>query len=266
MLSDGFLCLYSKLTNYRRHAYSDLRPYVCIVEDCKANSVQFASRSEFAAHLTEHQSYKTWRCTKCDISSQSFHFIQDHVARNHPLSTPAQQGCQIEELSHLRDLSTQPCHFCNDIPGHANFIGHICHHLEETSLSAIPREEDEFDEDARQGMSWEGNSSGDADKSEIERAAVEEILEKPKPEPTTGLDRDEGAWGERAWGASTSKKDKKKRKDKNNLSTVSTDWLGWVYDYNKGCYVNSRINSDGGKDSSSTFELLSSLRMLTLLS
>ncbi|OBT39150.1 hypothetical protein VE00_09683 [Pseudogymnoascus sp. WSF 3629] len=207
-------------SQWKRHVFSDLRPYVCIVEDCRANSVQFASRSEFAAHLTEHQLYKTWRCMKCNTSSQSFDFIQDHVAHSHPLSTPAQQGCQIEELSHLRDLSTQRCPFCNDIPGHANFVGHICHHLEETSLSAIPREEGEFDEDAREGMSWEGNSPGDADKSGIERAAVEEILEKPKPEPTTGLDKDEETWG--FWGASTSKKDKKKRKDKKKPSSLLT--------------------------------------------
>ncbi|OBT73982.1 hypothetical protein VF21_05999 [Pseudogymnoascus sp. 05NY08] len=242
-------------SQWKRHAFSDLRPYVCIVEDCKANSVQFASRSEFAAHLTEHQSYKTWRCTKCDTSSQSFDFIQDHVARNHPLSTPAQQGCQIEELSHLRDLSTQRCPFCNDIPGHANFVGHICHHLEETSLSAIPREEDEIDDDDGEGMSWEGNLPGDVDKTEVERAAVEGILQKPQPDPITEPSKDEwdfaveeipeesrpepvmehdndeerrgGSWDDEerrggSWDASTSTKNKKKKYDKKSRRRVAS--------------------------------------------
>ncbi|OBT83137.1 hypothetical protein VE02_07230 [Pseudogymnoascus sp. 03VT05] len=202
-------------SQWKRHAFSDLRPYVCIVEDCKANSVQFASRSEFAAHLTEHQSYKTWRC-------------------------------------------------------HANFVRHICHHLEETSLSAIPREEDEFDDDDGEGMSWEENSPGDVDKTEIERAAVEEILQKPQPDPTTKPSKDEWdfaveeipeesrpepvmehnkyeeGWGA-SWGASTLTKDKKKKYDKKKSRRVAStdDWLGWQYDYDKGCYVNSRINSDG---------------------
>ncbi|KFY81626.1 hypothetical protein V500_11241 [Pseudogymnoascus sp. VKM F-4518 (FW-2643)] len=182
-------------SQWKRHAFSDLRPYVCIVEDCKANSIQFASRSEFAAHLTEHQSYKTWRCTKCDTSSQNFDFIQDHVAHSHLPSMSAEQDCQIQELSHVRDLSTQRCPFCNDIPGKANFVGHICHHLEETSLSAIPREEEEFDGDYGEVMSWEGASLGRADKKEMGATAAGEILEESEPEPVTNPGNDEDDWG-----------------------------------------------------------------------
>lgn len=203
----------NKLINYRRHAFSDLRPYVCIVEDCKANSIQFASRSEFAAHLTEHQLYQTWRCTKCGASSQSFDFIQDHIARSHLPSTSAEQDSQIEKRSHSRDLSTQRCPFCNDIPGQQNFVGHICHHLEEISLSAIPREEEGYDEDDGEAMSWEGSSPGEVDKREMGTAAVEEIPEESEPKFVTGPVRDEGSWGNSwggTWGASTSKKDKKK--------------------------------------------------------
>ncbi|OBT72488.1 hypothetical protein VF21_08520 [Pseudogymnoascus sp. 05NY08] len=37
-------------------------------------------------------------------------------------------------------------------------------------------------------------------------------------------------------------KSKKTRKEK---ESVATDWLGWEYDHDKGCYVNSKINSDG---------------------
>ncbi|OBT95978.2 hypothetical protein VE01_06731 [Pseudogymnoascus verrucosus] len=35
------------------------------------------------------------------------------------------------------------------------------------------------------------------------------------------------------------------RPKKGRKESVATGWLGWEYDYDKGCYVNSKINSDG---------------------
>ncbi|KFZ06908.1 hypothetical protein V501_06942 [Pseudogymnoascus sp. VKM F-4519 (FW-2642)] len=45
----------------------------------------------------------------------------------------------------------------------------------------------------------------------------------------------------------TGGRSKKSRKEKESVATesVATDWLGWQYDYDKGCYVNSKFNSDG---------------------
>jgi hypothetical protein len=47
----------------------------------------------------------------------------------------------------VRDLSTEKCPFCDDIPGISKFVGHLCHHLEEISLSAIPQNTESDDED-----------------------------------------------------------------------------------------------------------------------
>ena len=44
------------------------------------------------------------------------------------------------QRTHPRDLSRLKCPFCNRIPGAIGFVGHICHHLEELSLSALPQE------------------------------------------------------------------------------------------------------------------------------
>lgn len=43
---------------------------------------------------------------------------------------------------------------------------------------------------------------------------------------------------------------------------TSTEWRGWVYNYEEGRYENSKINSRGGKRGSPTFELLGPLKML----
>jgi len=58
------------------------------------------------------------------------------------------QTIKILEKTSLRDLSSQRCPFCDIIPGAPSFVGHICHHLEELSFSAIPQEPDSDDNDS----------------------------------------------------------------------------------------------------------------------
>lgn len=54
------------------------------------------------------------------------------------------------------------------------------------------------------------------------------------------------------------------RSKKSRSGRAPTEWSAWVYDASRRCYVTSRINRHGGKGSPSAFELLDSLRMLTL--
>jgi hypothetical protein len=71
--------------------------------------------------------------------------LQEHATQMHQASNEGE--IQIEERRVLRDLSSQRCQFCGQIPGTNKFVGHICHHLEEISLSAVPKEEEDIDED-----------------------------------------------------------------------------------------------------------------------
>lgn len=129
---------------YRRHIFADLRPYVCISDGCEVNHIDFTSRGEFAAHLTEHQQTKLWACTQCGHTEESKDIVIDHIKFKH---SNEDQKIDIIEKSIHRDLPSEKCPFCSEVPGAAKFVGHICHHLEEVSLSAIPRpaEEDEDD-------------------------------------------------------------------------------------------------------------------------
>jgi hypothetical protein len=135
------------LTEARRHAFADLRPYVCIVEDCDADHMDFSSRTEFAAHLLKHQCTKLWRCTHCGHTGSERTAIETHIARSHPALASKSRESAIEEKNVVRDLSTEKCPFCQDIPGISKFVGHLCHHLEEISLSAVPRNAELEDED-----------------------------------------------------------------------------------------------------------------------
>jgi len=91
---------------------------------------------------------RRWKCKNCSHTEESLQAARDHSAYAHNSSYGLDDEDLIEKEEVQRDLATQTCPFCKKIPGQANFVGHICHHLEEVSWSAIPQdgELDESDE------------------------------------------------------------------------------------------------------------------------
>jgi hypothetical protein len=108
--------------------------------------MKFASRAEFAAHLTEHQHTKLWTCKKCGQTNSKRALIHTNIACAHPSLNSENHEGAIAETTLLRELSKQKCPFCDEVPGATKFVGHLCHHLEEISLSAVPRDADMEDE------------------------------------------------------------------------------------------------------------------------
>ncbi|KAI9867575.1 MAG: hypothetical protein M1813_008374 [Trichoglossum hirsutum] len=130
---------------WERHVYADLRPYVCIIEGCDVDSMHFASRAEFAHHLTGHQYMQIWICTKCGLKGETRQLVQDYILRTHDSMSEEGYNTKVSEMKVLRDLSSQQCPFCSKIPGRSSFVRHICHHLKELSLSALPQDDPEDD-------------------------------------------------------------------------------------------------------------------------
>jgi len=146
-----------------RHIFQDLRPYTCILEGCSADPLEFTSRADFKAHLTEH--IRLWKCTKCGHTEESTEAAKIHAVQGTSSCSPSDSDLTMIEVQ--RDLAHERCPFCDKIPGQVNFAGHICHHLEEISLSAIPREGtlDESDKGSNDNVSiksreQEGSVSG----------------------------------------------------------------------------------------------------------
>ncbi|KAH8796955.1 hypothetical protein F5882DRAFT_515347 [Hyaloscypha sp. PMI_1271] len=90
-----------------------------------------------------------WACTHCGHTDESRQLVENHLASIH---TGLSSGSAIVERLILRDLSKQRCPFCNETPGAMQFVGHLCHHLEEISLIAVPQEV-EIDDDDDDGHS-----------------------------------------------------------------------------------------------------------------
>ena len=108
------------------------------------------------------------------------------------------------QRTHPRDLSRLKCPFCNGIPGAVGFVGHICHHLEELSLSALPQEaqleegsEGEVDD---KSLIWRSTSDTDNLETHDTNPNVssptdnrwDQLLERSSPSTETGLNRPVG--------------------------------------------------------------------------
>lgn len=112
--------------------------------------MDFETRTDFANHLREHQQATLWACTHCGHTDESRQLVENHLASIH---TGLSSGNAIVEKFILRDLSKQRCPFCNETPGAIQFVGHLCHHLEEISLAAVPQEVEIDDDDDNGGHS-----------------------------------------------------------------------------------------------------------------
>ena len=110
--------------------------------------MEFETRTDFANHLREHQQATLWACIHCGHADESRELVENHLASAH---TGLSSGIAIVEKSVLRDLSKQRCPFCNETPGAIQFVGHVCHHLEEISLAAVPQEVEIDDDDEDDG-------------------------------------------------------------------------------------------------------------------
>jgi hypothetical protein len=149
-----------------------------MVENCDADCMRFASRSDFASHLREHQHAKLWKCNFCGYENGERHLVEAHIASTHTIPKDAPFSHGISERSVLRDLSNQKCPFCDKTPGANVFVGHICHHLEEISLAAIPRNGETDDE-------------GASSSSEYLTSRSTESIEMSSPKPLANFTVDE---------------------------------------------------------------------------
>lgn len=92
---------------FRKHVFSDLRPYVCIYEGCTATEKFFGLRGEWIAHQNSHKSLDTGIASSAEIC---------------PLC--------------LKDFTSAP----------KRFYSHLSHHMEDVRLFALPPSQRQFDD------------------------------------------------------------------------------------------------------------------------
>ncbi|KAH8121574.1 hypothetical protein FP744_10004293 [Trichoderma asperellum] len=143
--------------SWKRHVFSDLKPYICLSEDCKATEKWFARRHEWILHEIQSH-WKLYACPySCSEVFQSRSKCVEHVQKSHSISIPEHQ------LEAMINLNSRPiksengvlCPMCKEsLDTVERYQRHVGRHQEQLALFALPSTqsrdtEDEHDNDKR---------------------------------------------------------------------------------------------------------------------
>ena len=127
----------------RMHVFSDLRPYICTLDDCPEYLTRFDTRKTWAKHeFSTHRFRTNWYCSECDVTLADLPHWQEHLLEEHGL--PFGDHPQMETLVAYRKsdppIEDEECYLCRDFKttSKRQFITHVAQHLEDISLRVIP--------------------------------------------------------------------------------------------------------------------------------
>ena len=158
-------------TEWKKHVFTDLQPYICTSQDCKSGIESFATRKAWADHeFSVHRTTKIWICNDCAARFSEKASYREHAYSSHG---NVLMKNQLEALVNSAETrigisEDNSCPFCSENPGTKSraFAMHVGRHMEEVALAVLPRDS-EFEED--QG------SAG----SSIEPSSIEDRLDDP---------------------------------------------------------------------------------------
>ncbi|KAI1735505.1 hypothetical protein F4680DRAFT_306683 [Xylaria scruposa] len=126
---------------WKKHVYGDLRPYICLVKDCKTPDREYTRQHEWIQHMTDSH-WKVYKCPfSCDVTLTSFFDCKNHIISEHS---------DMASLSHVDDLvglgvqridssSSLSCPLCPEKSGSIKqYQRHVGRHQEQLALFALP--------------------------------------------------------------------------------------------------------------------------------
>ena len=155
-------------TEWKKHVFADLQPYICTFQDCKGGIDSFATRKAWADHeFSVHRTTKTWLCNDCAARFSSKASYREHAYSSHG---NVLMRNQLEALVNSAETMIGPsednlCPFCSENPGTKSraFAMHVGRHMEEVALAVLPRDS-EFEDD-------QGSAGSSTDSSSLKGAA-----------------------------------------------------------------------------------------------
>ncbi|KAH8587401.1 hypothetical protein B0O99DRAFT_694475 [Bisporella sp. PMI_857] len=124
-------------SDWKRHVFFDIKPYLCVHSDCRDSFTIFPTRKLWEVHeFSHHRNERSWTCTICFETFANKDKCRTHISEAHPSNT-------VHEL--LEQYTLQPaakleCPLCRTVPGksRSHYVNHICRHLENIALAALP--------------------------------------------------------------------------------------------------------------------------------
>ncbi|KAJ3544771.1 hypothetical protein NM208_g2880 [Fusarium decemcellulare] len=136
--------------SWKRHVFADLRPYVCLSENCTAAEREFARRHEWTLHEVQNH-WKVYSCPcSCGENFQSRSKCKEHINKAHP------GAISTSHLESMISLSARPaqvedgisCPMCRDkLYSVKEYQRHVGRHQEQLALFALPSIQSQDDEE-----------------------------------------------------------------------------------------------------------------------
>ncbi|KAF2972358.1 hypothetical protein GQX73_g1352 [Xylaria multiplex] len=196
---------------WKKHVLADLRPYVCLAEDCAIASKEYGRRHEWMNHTLQNH-WKTWECPyQCGSEHTTETGLRQHITRVHGCATEMELDTMLARYGRIRSISTSSpleCPLCRDsLDSIQQYQRHVGRHQVDLALFALPRIEEDDEELDGEVKDRETITSGSyseilsedvsltalAEGTEIialmdNMTAPPEILEQPEPEsPQEGV-------------------------------------------------------------------------------
>ena len=130
---------------WKKHVFTDLKPYICTFQDCKGGISSFATRKAWADHeFSVHRTTKIWICNDCAARFSEKTMYREHAYSSHGNVLMRNQLEALVNSAEKRvDISEENvCPFCSEILGTKSrtFAMHVGRHMEEVALAVLPRE------------------------------------------------------------------------------------------------------------------------------
>ncbi|KAF2107478.1 hypothetical protein BDV96DRAFT_653819 [Lophiotrema nucula] len=149
-------------TEWKRHIFRDLRPYVCTFDDCQTPDKQYQSRHDWVYHETQMHR-RQWVCEKHHTSFATKQGFINHIIESHQGSVTQEQLPVLTEMSEraMDHMQIVSCPLCPDERQLQILHSHLGEHLEAIALFVLPNLEAE---------ETSGNDGDDSDKAVGENA------------------------------------------------------------------------------------------------
>lgn len=131
----------------REHVFRDLRPYICLLEDCASPDQDFERRNDWSSHMFQEHWWE-WACPfGCNNNFFSASGLRQHLGSVHAANVSTRSIDSIISHSIKPDLVQCQgiCPLCNevDIGSCRQYQSHVGHHLEQLALSVLPASNEE---------------------------------------------------------------------------------------------------------------------------
>ena len=153
-------------TEWKKHVFADLQPYICTFQDCKGGIDSFATRKAWTDHeFSVHRTTKIWICNDCAARFPGKASYREHAYSSHG---NVLMRNQLEALVNSAETQVGPsednsCPFCSENPGTKSraFAMHVGRHMEEVALAVLPRDSEFEDDQGSAGSSIDSSSLKD---------------------------------------------------------------------------------------------------------